>query len=586
MKKFFGWTFVSLSSILFASEVLASGNVAEIAAMQQQKIGAQEQQARYEQHYKKSHHPKAVQDKITHKQSKKTITGNASGTSSGVTKLVIKGNNSISACKLKSAIAPYLAGGVSSDEAVKIKNAIEGYYKKQGYLLPVANVQVNGGIVSVQVIEGSIEDAVIIFDGQTKARSELNSSYLLKLVEDLETASPIRTHQLERYLLLINKLHGYKAEYELVPLAQPRGNEVAGIIIKISKEKGKAGISVDNNGLKEIGKYEFMANLQGYNVISNDSLILNAGTSDKYKQFKMLSGGYLKRITPYGTSLSVMGTHFTDDPYHTAGSQNSKSTSVYGRFDQYLVLNNDYSVKLEAKAEQRDMTYYAEKARARDYKYTLGSIGGKIKIVDFLDTENWIYPYYNWTLKDVHYDTASVSPINFDKNFDYFVVDWYRTQFIGDNFSFMLSASYQGTNKKLPSEHLYSINGPHTIRGYTSGIVSSDQGVTGNLELRYNYNLKGRVSKCLETAQLFGFYGLTHFIDHNKDENRKQHPNNIYFDKSTLQAAGIGIRLFFPHKIYGEFLAAQPLTRHVVVDGIKNTNKPKYTFVISKDFAW
>lgn len=586
MKKFFSWTFVSLSSVLFASEVLAATNLAETVAMQQQKIAAPEHQAKYEQHYKKSNSPKVVEDKITHKQSKKTITGNASGTSRAVTRVIIQGNNSISTCKLKSAIAPYLTGGVSSDETPQIKNAVENYYKKQGYLLPVANVQISGDTVSVQVIEGSIEDAVIVFDGKTKMRNELNNSYLLKLIEKLETIPAIRTHQLEHYLLLINKIHGYKAEYELMPLAQPRGHEVASIVIKISKERGKAGISVDNDGLKEIGKYEFMANVQGYNVISNDSLMINAGTSDKYKQFKMLSGGYLKRITPYGTSLSVMGTYFTDDPYNTAGSTNSKSTYVYGRLDQYLLLNNDYSVKLEVKAEQRDITYYAEKEKARDYKYTLGVIGGKIKIVDFLDTENWIYPYYNWALKDVHYGASSMYPINFDKNFNYFVVDWYRTQFIGENFSFMLSASYQGTNKKLPSEHLYSINGPHTIKGYTSGIVSADQGVTGNLELRYNHGLKGRMSKFVETAQLFGFYGLTHFIDHNKDDSRNKHPNNIYFDKSTLQAAGGGIRLFFPYKFYGEFYAAQPLNKHVMIDGIRTTNKTQYRFVISKDFAW
>lgn len=578
MKKILNWAFISLSGVLFANEVLAVGNVAEVVAMQQQNVSVQEQNERYARHYKKS----GSKEQTVQKSAK--ITGRAAGKSISISKVTIRGNKSISTCKLESVIAPYLKGSTAATEAVTIKNAIEGYYKKRGYLLPVAHVKIRENQATIQVIEGSIKDALIVFDGQNKSKQELKNSYLLKLIEDIETATPLRTKQLERYLLLINKIHGYKAEYELVPLDKPEGDEVAGIIIKISKERGKAGISVDNNGLKEIGKYEFTANLQQYNVISNDSLLINGGTTNKFNKFKMISGGYLKRITPYGTSLSVMGTYFQDDPYHTAGSKNSKSASVYGRFDQYLVLNNDYSVKLELKAEERDMVYYVGTAKTSDYKYAMGSVGGKVKIVDTLGSENWFYPYYNWTLNGVNYSSSSTNPINFNKNFGYFVVDWYRTQFIGDTFSFMIFGSYQGTNKKLPSEHLYSIHGPHTIKGYTSGLVSSNQGITGNLELRYNYSFKGNVTKFLETAQLFGFYGVTRFIAHNK--NITQNPSNVSFDKSTLQAAGAGFRLFFPYKFYGEFLAAQPLTRHIVVNGIKTTSNTKYTFLVSKDFKW
>ena len=88
----------------------------------------------------------------------------------------------------------------------------------------------------------------------------------------------------------------------------------------------------------------------------------------------------MKRLTPYGTSLSISASFSTNDPYPTPGSTDSKSNSIKGRFDQYLVINNDYSAKLELGVDQRNVTYYAGNLKARDYKYPLGSVGGKIKI--------------------------------------------------------------------------------------------------------------------------------------------------------------------------------------------------------------
>lgn len=585
MKKIFGITFVSLSTLLCANIVYAQGSPSEIAGAHYGKMSPQEQQERYEKHHKKS--LLKEREGVKHKKASKELSGKSSGSSQTVSRINITGNKSITSAQLNSVISPYLKGGITSSKAETIKNAVEDYYNKQGYLLPLAYVQVNENSLSVRIIEGTIKDAAIIFNGTKKQKKELEHTGLIQLIEDIETVAPLTKHKLERYLLLIEKIHGYKVEFELVPLAKPIGDEVAGIIIKISTQKGKAGLSLDNQGLKELGKYEFMGHAQGYNLISNDSLIVNGGTSNKYERFKTISGGYLKRLTPYGTSLSVMGAYFTDDPYNNAGSKDSKSSLFYGRLDQYLALNNDYSVKLELKAEHRDVVYYASSEKARDYKYTFGSIGGKIKLVDFWDSENWFYPYYNWTLNNVSYSTSSkLTTPNFDKKFGYFILDWYRTQFIGDHFSVMMHGSYQNTNDKLPSEHMYYIGGPHTIKGYTPGLVSSDQGITADLEVRYNHDFTGKIQKFVETAQLFGFYGVTHFIKHNKDIHTKQHPGSIYFDKSTLQVIGAGVRVFLPYKFYGEYIAAQPLTKDINVDGKKRKNSIKNYFLISKDFTW
>jgi hemolysin activation/secretion protein len=351
-------------------------------------------------------------------------------------------------------------------------------------------------------------------------------------------------------------------------------------------ERVQIDLSADNNGLKETGRYEFSAGSQFYNVISNDSMILNGAISDKHNKFQMFSGGYLKRLRP-GTSLSGLASFIKDQPYPRGGGAISSTTISYkGRFDQYLVLNDDYSVKLEVGLEERDLVYYDQTVKDNDYHYFLGSIGGKIKINDPANGENWLYPYYNHTIKKAFYNKSSAQSQNFDGNFGFFVLDWYRTQQLSDKFSFLLKASYQGTNNWLPTDQQYAIGTQHTIRGYTIGMVASDQGVSGELELRYTHNLQGAYKKFVETLQVFGFYGATGFIDHNKTATSTNHPGNIYFDKSTLQSAGGGLRFSFPYKIYGEAIVAQPLTRHINVNGVNKTNSTVYSFLVSKNFSW
>lgn len=235
------------------------------------------------------------------------------------------------------------------------------------------------------------------------------------------------------------------------------------------------------------------------------------------------------------------------------------------------------------------MKNYAQTIKLSDYHYTMGSFGGKIKIVDPLDVENWFYPYYNWTLRRATYRADSaIQPADFNRNFNFFVLDWYRNQPLPKDFSFFLKASYQATRSLLPIEHRYAINTGRTGRGYNPGIVSANGGITGIAELRYTKEFESdKVKKLIETAQVFGFYDVTHLKGHNRDENRTQHPGaGLYFNRSTLPAAGAGLRLFLSHGFYGEGAAEYPLRRNIMINGHTMRNKPVYRFIINKEFSW
>jgi hemolysin activation/secretion protein len=505
-----------------------------------------------------------------------------------ITKVVVIGNRAIGTSEIRDIIEPYLKGGVTKKEAEAITDDVERIYIKKGYFLPVTHIEIIGSTLKVTVVEGKIRDVLVVLEDEKRDQKVLSNQRFLDLVKKIEQANPIKTRDLERYLLLINKIHGYRVEYELETIENPVGNNVADLVMAVSTRKGTASISVDNAGTPDLGRYQIGFAGQAYNTISNDSLILNLGATDKRGRFRLATAGYLKRLNSYGTSANIFASYMENDPYWTTGSKYSVSTVLKGEIEQYAVLNSDYSVKLELAAEERRMKNYIQAIKTSEYNYIMGYFGGKIKILDPLGVENWFYPYYNWTMHKAKYKADSlIQPADFDRNFNFFTLDWYRNQPLPRNFSFFLKASYQQTNRLLPIEHRYSINTGRTARGYNTGLVSADQGITGIAELRYTKEFEvGKIKKFIETAQVFGFYDITHYIKHNRDDSRRQHPGTMYFNRSTLPATGAGLRLFLSHGFYSEGTAEYPIRKDITIDGVRRKNKPVYRFVINKEFSW
>ncbi len=73
----------------------------------------------------------------------------------------------------------------------------------------------------------------------------------------------------------------------------------------------------------------------------------------------------------------------------------------------------------------------------------------------------------------------------FSKNhFDYFILTGTYTYYLPYNFVIAAVARVQRANRTLPSSELFSNGGYSTVRGYRPSAVSTDNGFTGNLELR------------------------------------------------------------------------------------------------------
>ncbi|WP_457660303.1 POTRA domain-containing protein [Sinorhizobium medicae] len=102
---------------------------------------------------------------------------------------------------------PHKAGDtVRVDEIFALAESISQAYREAGYALSFAMVpqqQIDGGVFRIQVVEGFVERVVIKGDLSEAVRADMQA-----FADRILASRPLRTADLERYLLLINDMPG------------------------------------------------------------------------------------------------------------------------------------------------------------------------------------------------------------------------------------------------------------------------------------------------------------------------------------------------------------------------------------------
>lgn len=499
----------------------------------------------------------------------------------------IAGNKSINFSELQSTIKPYMNKNLNS-HSVSITSAIEQHYKDAGYLLPMASIESHdsaSGTITIQVTEGKIQEVKI--ESDKKDTSIKNNPLLIKYIDSIVNMSPARTKEIQKYILLIEKIPGYQVEYQLQP-TDSNGNNLANLLIAIKKTRGSLNLDATNHGNKDLGRYQFSGFAKLNNPFGfNESIILSAGTSNHTDALKLGSIGYLKRLNAYGTSISFLGSWLTDNSFkhsktNRGSADDNKNFTFRGALSQYLVLNNKNSFKLEAVAEYRDVENNIIGQKSIEYDYTMAFVKGKIKHVDFFNAENWFIPSYNTTVNKAKIKVYETGAYQFDKDFSFINLDWFRDQpLFKTNFSIYTQVMYHYTDDKLPSEHQFFIGSNTVGRAYKSGLINANKGSAADLELRYTKELNNKV---IEVLQPYIFGDVAHFNTNTAITNNETTTST--FSKKTYYGTGAGLRIFLTHGFNGEVEAGIPLDRKVKINNIETRNKNKYSFLLSKSFKW
>ena len=167
----------------------------------------------------------------------------------------IDGNTVLGDDALGRPFASMIGQQVSLAQMFQAANEITRMYVKAGYALSLAFVpaqEVKDGAVRIRVVEGYIGD--VQFQDDRTFHSKLWNGF----AERLMASRPLKTADLERYLLLANDLAGVTVKSVFERMDGDPGS--TRLVMMIERKIVSAGIEVNNRGSKAIGPVRVQVN--------------------------------------------------------------------------------------------------------------------------------------------------------------------------------------------------------------------------------------------------------------------------------------------------------------------------------------
>jgi hemolysin activation/secretion protein len=395
------------------------------------------------------------------------------------------------------------------------------------------------------------------------------NSQIKTFIEKIKNPQGVTDKQLQWYVGLINDTPGLKANYYLQNF---RKGHSANLVLSIKRQKASILLSAYTKGNDILGKYGFDALTQISNPIGwNDSIILDVATTEKPKRLLVLSAGYLKQLNTMGTSVSAMVSNVNYNSYQ-GQLKDSRYTKYSANLSQYLSMSKTGSLKANVGVERYDVVSRTEVQGGKDLRYShnMMYVGAKLKHRDKSNANNTVGVTYHTSLGKVKVKEG-LQPYGFDQKFDFIELFARRDQPLGRDFSAVAQFNWFYSSKILPSSLQFVVGTPTAGRGYKSGIISSNRGASGSVELRYTH--KANEESALNFVQPYGFVDVTNIARTNKPIN-----------KNTLYSAGGGLRLYYRYDIRLEVEVGQPLTRNLVIGGSPVSTKTNVGVRLSKEF--
>ncbi len=269
----------------------------------------------------------------------------------------IDGNSVLSDEVLARPFAPLIGQDVSLAQMFQAANEITRMYVKAGYALSLAFVpaqEVKGGQVRVRVVEGYIGE--VEFQDERTFHSKLWNGF----AERLQASRPLKTADLERYLLLANDLAGVEVKSVFERMDGDPG--ATRLVMMIERKLVDAGIEANNRGSKAIGPVRVQVNaalngalgaeerigIFGVRVPDGEELAYLAGrfdlplTSDGLSMGFDISRSHSKVGTPTLVSIDFQTDGWTGNLAFTYPWIRSRAENLYASFGiNYKDLTSD-----------------------------------------------------------------------------------------------------------------------------------------------------------------------------------------------------------------------------------------------------
>ena len=449
---------------------------------------------------------------------------------------------------------------VSFADLQTIADRVTRKYREDGYIFSRAILppqKVVDGVVHLHAVEGRI--VKVILTGHYHDKKGL----IRKFADQIDTHGPANTHNIERYLLLINDLPGITAKSIIKPANVPNG---ADLIIDVEEKYAEGSVSFDNRGSKYLGPYRVTAVAAFNDVLGlHDRTTFRGILSTDMKELRFGDITHEEQIGDNGAKVKLRAA-FT----HAQPGGNVSADNILGDSQMYdiegdypVVRSRQYNWNLIAGFNYLDSTTDVAGAQTANDHVRTARVGTHFDMTDALDGVNQIDLTATQGLRILGAtpDGAGRSRTNGHEEFLKGDVTATRIQKLPGLWSAMVSGTGQLADHPLLASEEFTVGGPTFGRAYDTGEISGDNGYAGVAELRYGGSVED--SRILESYQVYTF------LDYGKVFNYQ--PVVGESKQDSLTSAGVGFRFNLTHQLSGYIELDKPLTKVVQSQGNRDS---------------
>ena len=459
------------------------------------------------------------------------------------------GNTMFSEAQLQREVADAVGKTHDLASLYALAERITAHYRSSGFAFAKAIVPAQGlsqGVLTIQVLEGRFGAREVVVDDAGHA------AQASRFLDRLQAGQPIYAPLLERQALLLNDQPGYSA----LPVMRPgRATGEGDLQVKLNRLSPVAGsVSLGNQGNRYTGYNLARASLAWRSPFRfGDQLRLDLMQSDE--NLRSVSLNYAMPLGSDGWRMNVGYGHTQYElarefaSLRASGVAQTVSAGV-----SYPMLRSRFAnVTFSATAQHK--RFYDEQLSvgARQHK---GSDSAVLALsMDRTDGAGVTYGSVSMTQGrfNAPADTPDTGRVN--GRFQYLSMDVARVQRLTQQLSLYARVNAQKAFDNLDGSESFLISGAYGVRGYPSGEGTGDEGMLGQLELRYTQ----------DRLQPYVFLDVGRVrLEHTMTAPGKSH--------RSLSGTGVGVR--FQHQAWS--MDAQLARR--LVGGVPQTDP--------RDEAW
>ena len=466
----------------------------------------------------------------------------------------------------------YIGKRISLRIIYNLTNAITAKYRNDGYILSRAIVppqKIEGGIVTIRIIEGYINKVVL--DSQGHEVPERIHAYRKKI----EQSRPLRSRDLERYLLFMRDLPGFYAESVLRPdKSVPGASE---LVVQLRYRPVNAALNVNNRGSLYVGPLQVTAfaglnSYWGWGERTTAQFVTGSPKSEQARrELTYVALNHLQPIGDEGAALSFDVNYTNSEPGFTLRALDVESSAI--RF----VISLTHPV-IRSRAHNLFVTNQFSYINTKTDLLSARLADDRIRSLrfsahyDFVDRFRAITSFDILVAKGLkilnNSDHTSQTLSRVDGHSDFTKVrgELSRLQPLLNNVNMFFAAKAQYAAVPLLSPEQIPLGGAFMGRGYDPSEITGDHGIAGIVELQYGHMVAFPVLKDL---QFYGFYdlGAVYQIENST--------------KASLSSTGGGVRANFTNWLSGYIEVANPLTRRVGTQNSGDGKHPRVFFSLA-----